>query len=58
VQAGPVVGRPPVIDRAGAEKCRQIIAIGHPGLVFVPIVIDRDNAPSLVDASPPVRSAS
>jgi hypothetical protein len=39
-------------DPAEADKCRRIIATGHPGLVFVPIVIDRDTAPSLVDASP------
>jgi hypothetical protein len=39
-------------DPTEAEKCRRIIAIGHPGLVFVPIVIDRDNAPPLEDASP------
>ena len=39
-------------DPAEAEKCRRIIATGHPGLVFVPIVIDRDNAPPLADASP------
>jgi hypothetical protein len=39
-------------DLAEADKCRRIIATGHPGLVFVPIVIDRDTAPSLVDASP------
>jgi hypothetical protein len=29
-------------DPAEADKCRRIIATGHPGLVFVPIVIDRD----------------
>jgi hypothetical protein len=39
-------------DPAEAEKCRRIIATGHPGLVFVPIVIDRGNAPPLADASP------
>jgi hypothetical protein len=39
-------------DPAEAEKCRRIIATGHPGLVFVPIVIDRDNAPPLAGASP------
>jgi hypothetical protein len=39
-------------DPLEAEKCRRIIATGHPGLVFVPIVIDRDNAPPLTDASP------
>ena len=39
-------------DPAEADKCRRIIATGHPGLVFVPIVIDRDSAPPLADASP------
>ena len=39
-------------DPAEADKCRRIIATGHPGLVFVPIVIDRDGAPPLADASP------
>jgi hypothetical protein len=39
-------------DPAEADKCRRFIATGHPGLVFVPIVIDRDTAPSLADASP------
>jgi hypothetical protein len=39
-------------DPVEAEKCRRIIATGHPGLVFVPIVIDRDNAPPLAEASP------
>jgi hypothetical protein len=39
-------------DPAEADACRRIIATGHPGLVFVPIVIDRDTAPPLADASP------
>jgi hypothetical protein len=39
-------------DPEEARKCRRIIATGHPGLVFIPIVIDRDNAPALADASP------
>ena len=39
-------------DPAQADGCRRIIATGHPGLVFVPIVIDRDNAPLLAGASP------
>jgi hypothetical protein len=39
----------PVVE---ADKCRRIIATGHPGLVFVPIVIDRDSAPPLAGASP------
>jgi hypothetical protein len=39
-------------DPAEADKCRRIIATGHPGLVFVPIVIDRDSAPPLAVASP------
>jgi hypothetical protein len=39
-------------DTAEADACRRIIATGHPGLVFVPIVIDRDTAPPLADASP------
>jgi hypothetical protein len=39
-------------DPAEAEGCRRIIATGHPGLVFVPIVIDRASAPPLADASP------
>jgi hypothetical protein len=39
-------------DPAEADACRRIIATGHPGLVFVPIVIDRDTAPSLAGASP------
>jgi hypothetical protein len=39
-------------DPAEADKCRRIIATGHPGLVFVPIVIDRDSAPPLAGASP------
>jgi hypothetical protein len=39
-------------DPVEADKCRRIIATGHPGLVFVPIVIDRDTAPPLADASP------
>jgi hypothetical protein len=39
-------------DPAEADKCGRIIATGHPGLVFVPIVIDRDNAPPLAGASP------
>ena len=39
-------------DPAEAEGCRRIIATGHPGLVFVPIVIDRDTAPPLAGASP------
>jgi hypothetical protein len=39
-------------DPAEADGCRRIIATGHPGLVFVPIVIDRDNAPPLPGASP------
>jgi hypothetical protein len=38
-------------DPVEAEKCRRIIATGHPGLVFVPIVIDRYNAPPLAAAS-------
>jgi hypothetical protein len=39
-------------DRSEADKCRRMIATGHPGLVFVPIVISQDNAPSLSGASP------
>ena len=39
-------------DPAEADACRRIIATGHPGLVFVPIVIDRDTAPPLAGASP------
>jgi hypothetical protein len=39
-------------DPAEADGCRRIIATGHPGLVFVPIVIDRDNAPPFAGASP------
>src|ERR1700722_1560072 len=39
-------------EPAQADGCRRIIATGHPGLVFVPIVIDRDNAPLLAGASP------
>jgi hypothetical protein len=39
-------------DLAEAEGCRRIIATGHPGLVFVPIVIDRNTAPPLESASP------
>jgi hypothetical protein len=35
-----------------AEECRKIIATGHPGLVFIPIVISADNAPALDGASP------
>jgi hypothetical protein len=39
-------------DPSEADGCRRIIATGHPGLVFVPIVIDRNNAPPLAGASP------
>ncbi|HET9080241.1 MAG TPA: hypothetical protein VFO01_06965 [Trebonia sp.] len=39
-------------DPAEAEGCRKITATGHPGLVFVPIVISADNAPGLDGASP------
>jgi hypothetical protein len=39
-------------DPAQAHECRRIIATGHPGLVFIPIVISQDNAPSLAAASP------
>jgi hypothetical protein len=39
-------------DLNEADACRRIIATGHPGLVFVPIVIDRDTAPPLAGASP------
>jgi hypothetical protein len=39
-------------DPAEAEECRKIIATGHPGLVFIPIVISADNAPALEGASP------
>jgi len=39
-------------ERAEAADCRKIIATGHPGLVFIPIVISADNAPPLDGASP------
>jgi hypothetical protein len=39
-------------DRAEADGCRKMIATGHPGLVFVPIVVSADNAPPLTGASP------
>lgn len=39
-------------DEAEAEKCRKIIPVGHPGFVFVPIVVDRKTRFSLAAASP------
>jgi hypothetical protein len=39
-------------DPVAAQDCRQITATGHPGLVFIPIVISADNAPALDRASP------
>jgi hypothetical protein len=35
-----------------AEDCRKAIAVGHPGFVFIPIVISADNTPPLNNASP------
>lgn len=39
-------------DQSEADECRKIIATGHPGFVFVPIVVCSDNAPELAGASP------
>lgn len=39
-------------NRAEADGCRKMIATGHPGLVFIPIVISANNAPRLDGASP------
>lgn len=39
-------------DEAEAEKCRRVIRTGHPGFIFVPIVIDRRTVPDLVWGSP------
>jgi hypothetical protein len=39
-------------DPAEAEKCRQVIAMGHPGWDLLPIVIDPKHAPADDDADP------
>jgi hypothetical protein len=39
-------------DPAEAEKCREVIRIGHPGFDLAPIVIDPRNTPGTGDASP------
>ena len=39
-------------DRAAAEGCQRMIATGHPGLVFVPLVISANNPPPLDVARP------
>ena len=39
-------------DRAEAGRCRRIIASGHPGLVFIPLVVSAGNPPPMDGASP------
>jgi hypothetical protein len=39
-------------DPREAEKCREVIAMGHPGWDLWPIVIDPRHAPAADDASP------
>ncbi|MGH3280161.1 MAG: hypothetical protein ACRDNW_13625, partial [Trebonia sp.] len=39
-------------DPVEAERCREVIPLGHPGLELWPIVIDPEHAPSGEDASP------
>ena len=39
-------------DPAEGEKCRQVVATGHPGFDLWPIVIDPLHAPSAEGASP------
>lgn len=39
-------------DLAEAEKCRNIIPIGHPGFVFAPIVVDSRTPFDLASGSP------
>lgn len=39
-------------DLAEAEKCRELIAIGHPGFVFAPIVVDSRTPFDLASGSP------
>jgi hypothetical protein len=39
-------------DPAEAEKCREAILLGHPGLELWPIVIDPEHAPSGENAGP------
>jgi hypothetical protein len=39
-------------DRREAEKCRQLIKMGHPGWDLKPLVIDPSHAPKDIGASP------
>lgn len=39
-------------DQAEADRCRKMIATGHPGLVFIPVIISAGNPPPLDGASP------
>jgi len=39
-------------DEAEAAKCRQAVPLGHPGFIFVPIVIGPGSAPGTDEASP------